>query len=165
MKQNKRIYDFKIEKYNKKIGYPWWRYSYSNSGATRILVAREHYWRCVCFLGYSETFASCRIWSLRKKNIVIIENFFSHNQNLYYTSCWGSFLWNPNVRKEAQPSNIEKLAKDREQKSLSPSGRNNGSQVHEISKWALRKQMSLKEPGKREIVSSKPMCCEWCEKK
>ena len=39
----------------------------------------------------------------------------------------------------------EKLAKDREQKPLSPSGKNNGSQIHEISKWALREQMSLKE--------------------
>ena len=51
----------------------------------------------------------------------------------------------------------KKLAKDREQKSLSPSGRNNGSQVHEISKWALRKQTGSKEPGKREITSSKPI--------
>ena len=51
----------------------------------------------------------------------------------------------------------KKLAKDREQKPLSPSGRNNGSQVHEISKWALRKQVGSKEPEKREIVSSKPM--------
>ena len=51
----------------------------------------------------------------------------------------------------------KKLAKDREQKPLSPSGRNNGSQVHEISKWVLRKQMCLKEPEKREVVSSKPM--------
>ena len=51
----------------------------------------------------------------------------------------------------------EKLAKDREQKPLSPSGRNNGSQVHEINKWVLRKQMGSKEPGKREIANSKPM--------
>lgn len=51
----------------------------------------------------------------------------------------------------------EKLAKDREQKPLSPSGKNNGSQIHEISKWALRKQVGSKEPGKREIASSKPM--------
>ena len=28
---------------------------------------------------------------------------------------------------------------------LSPSGRNNGLQAHEINKWALRRQMSLKE--------------------
>ena len=51
----------------------------------------------------------------------------------------------------------ETLAKDRERKPLSPSGKNNGSQVHEISKWALRKKMGSKEPGKREIVSSKSM--------
>ena len=51
----------------------------------------------------------------------------------------------------------EKLAKDREQKPLSPNGRNNGSQVHEISKWALRKQMGSKELRKREVASSKPM--------
>ena len=51
----------------------------------------------------------------------------------------------------------ETLAKDRERKPLSPSGKNNGSQVHEISKWALRKQMGSKEPGKREITNSKPM--------
>ena len=51
----------------------------------------------------------------------------------------------------------KKSAKDREQKSLSPSSRNNGSQVHEISKWALIKQMGSKEPGKREIANSKPM--------
>ena len=73
----------------------------------------------------------------------------------------GPFLRNPNVRKEAQLSNTEKLARDREQKKkikpLSPGSRNNGSQVHEISKWALRKQMGSKEPKKREIVSSKPM--------
>ena len=32
----------------------------------------------------------------------------------------------------------KKLAKDREQKPLSPSGRNNGSQVYEINKWAQK---------------------------
>ena len=47
--------------------------------------------------------------------------------------------------------------RQRTKKPLSLSGRNNGSHVHEISKWALRKQMGSKEPGKREIVSSKPM--------
>ena len=51
----------------------------------------------------------------------------------------------------------KKLAKDREQKPLSPSGRNNGSQVHEINKWVLRKQMGSKEPRKREMANSKPM--------
>ena len=47
--------------------------------------------------------------------------------------------------------------RQRTKKPLSPSGRNNGSQVHEISKWALRKQVGSKEPGEREIVSNKPM--------
>ena len=62
------------------------------------------------------------------------------------------------VRKPNPATQIkEKLAKDREQKPLSPNGRNNGSQVHEISKWALRKQMGSKEPRRREVVSSKPM--------
>ena len=42
-------------------------------------------------------------------------------------------------------------------KPLSPSGRNNGSQVHKINKWVLRKQMGSKEPEKREITNSKPM--------
>ena len=32
---------------------------------------------------------------------------------------------------------------------LSQSGRNNGLQAHEINKWALRRQMGLKEPRKR----------------
>ena len=45
----------------------------------------------------------------------------------------------------------------KKKKPLSPSGKNNGSEVHEISKWVLRKQMGSKKPRKREIVSSKPM--------
>ena len=36
--------------------------------------------------------------------------------------------------------------RQRTKKLLNPSGRNNGSQVHGISKWALRKQMSSKGP-------------------
>ena len=61
-------------------------------------------------------------------------------------------------RKPNPATQIEKkLAKDREQKPLSPNGRNNGSQIHEISKWALRKQMGSKELRKREIASSKLM--------
>ena len=32
----------------------------------------------------------------------------------------GLFLWNPNVRKETQLSNAEKLASDREQKTIKP---------------------------------------------
>jgi len=33
---------------------------------------------------------------------------------------------------------------------ISPSGRDNGSQAHEINKWILKREMGLKEPGKRE---------------
>ena len=56
-----------------------------------------------------------------------------------------------------QHREVGKRQRTKKKKPLSPSSRNNGSQVHEISKWALRKQMGSKEPGKREIVSSKPM--------
>ena len=59
----------------------------------------------------------------------------------------------PNIATQIE----KKSAKDREQKPLNPSGRNNRLQVHEISKWASRKQMGSKEPRKREIVNSKPM--------
>ena len=37
-------------------------------------------------------------------------------------------------------------------KSLDSSDRNNGSQAHEINKWALKRQVGLKKPGKREIA-------------
>ena len=37
-------------------------------------------------------------------------------------------------------------------KPLGPSNRNNGSQTHEVNKWALRRQMGLRKPGKREIA-------------
>ena len=37
-------------------------------------------------------------------------------------------------------------------KPLGPSGRNNGLQVHEINKWALKRQVDLKKSGKREIA-------------
>ena len=33
-----------------------------------------------------------------------------------------------------------------------PSGRNDGSQVHEIKKWALRRQIGLKKLKKKEIA-------------
>ena len=39
-------------------------------------------------------------------------------------------------------------------KPLSPSGWNNGSQGHEINKWALKRQVGLKKLGKREIAYS-----------
>ena len=38
-------------------------------------------------------------------------------------------------------------------KPLGPSGRNNGSQVQEINKWVLKRQVSLKKLGKKEIAS------------
>ena len=44
------------------------------------------------------------------------------------------------------------------EKPLSPSNRNNGSQTHKINKWALRKQMGLKELGEREVVNSWAVC-------
>ena len=40
------------------------------------------------------------------------------------------------------------------EKPLGPSDRNNGSQAHEINKWALKRQVGLKEPRKREIAYS-----------
>ena len=68
------------------------------------------------------------------------------------------FFVKPKCKKGSLTQQHREVCKrQRTKKPLSPSGRNNGSQVHEISKWALRKQMVLKEPGKREIVSSKLM--------
>ena len=37
-------------------------------------------------------------------------------------------------------------------KPLGSSGRNNRSQAHEISKWALKRQVGLKKLGKRETA-------------
>ena len=59
--------------------------------------------------------------------------------------CWCSF-W------EAQQHGQKRVSKWIE-KPLSPSGRNNGSYAHKINKWALSKQMDLKEPGEREIAN------------
>ena len=39
-------------------------------------------------------------------------------------------------------------------KPLGSSDKNNRSQAHEINKWALRRQMSLKKSEKREIAYS-----------
>ena len=44
------------------------------------------------------------------------------------------------------------------EKPLSPSGRYDGSQTHEINKWALRKQMVLKEPREREVANLWVVC-------
>ena len=64
----------------------------------------------------------------------------------------------PKCKKGSPTQQHRKVGKrQRTKKPLSSSSKNNGLQVHEISKWALRKQMGSKEPGKREIVSSKPM--------
>ena len=41
---------------------------------------------------------------------------------------------------------------------LGPSGRNNGSQAHEINKWVLRKQMGLEESGEREVANLWAVC-------
>ena len=98
--------------------------------------------------------------------------FYSHmdRKNAPYVQrakCWGSFCETRIKGRKPNPitQTEKKSAKDREQKPLSPSGRNNGSQVYEISKRALRKQMCSKEPEKREIANSKPMGSVWCEKK
>ena len=45
-----------------------------------------------------------------------------------------------------------------DRKPLSPNGRNNGSQAHEINKWALRKQMGLEEPGERKVANLWVVC-------
>ena len=37
-------------------------------------------------------------------------------------------------------------------KPLGPSSRNDGLQAHEINKWASKRQVGLKKPGKREIT-------------
>ena len=58
---------------------------------------------------------------------------------------------NPSRKKKDQRQGQQRIGKQMA-KSLGPSGRNNGSQAHEINKWALRRQMSLKKPGKREIA-------------
>ena len=64
----------------------------------------------------------------------------------------------PKCKKRSPTQQHREVGKrQRTKKTLSPSGKNKGSQVHSISEWALRKQMGLKELGKREIVSSKPM--------
>ena len=54
-------------------------------------------------------------------------------------------------RRKAQRQGQQRIGKQMA-KPLGPSGRNNGSQAHEINKWALKKQLGLKKPGKKEIV-------------
>ena len=51
---------------------------------------------------------------------------------------------NPSRKKKAQRQGQQRIDKQMV-KPLGPSGRNNGSQTHEINKWVLERQMSLKE--------------------
>ena len=58
---------------------------------------------------------------------------------------------NPSRKKKAQQQGQERVGKQ-VAKPLDPSGMNNGSQTHEINKWALESQVRLKELEKREIA-------------
>ena len=58
---------------------------------------------------------------------------------------------NPGRKKKVQRQGQQRIGKQIA-KPLGPSGRNNGSQAHEINKWALKRQVGLKESGKREIA-------------
>ena len=60
---------------------------------------------------------------------------------------------NPSRKKKAQRQGQQKIGKQMA-KPLGPSGRNNRSQAHEINKWALKRQVSLKKSRKREIAFS-----------
>ena len=70
----------------------------------------------------------------------------------------GLFFEKPKCKKGSPTQQHREVGKrQRTKKTLSPSGQNNESHVHKISKWVLRKQMGSKKLGKREIVSNKPM--------
>ena len=58
---------------------------------------------------------------------------------------------NPSRKKKAQRQGQQRIGKQMA-KPLSSSGRNNGSQAHEIKKWALKRQVGLKKLGKREMA-------------
>ena len=58
---------------------------------------------------------------------------------------------NPSRERKAQQQGQQRIGKQMA-RPLGPSGRNNGSQAHETNKWALRRQMGLKKPEKREIA-------------
>ena len=64
------------------------------------------------------------------------------------------------TNRKKKPNNMgrKELVSGQKKKLLSPNGRNNGLQAHEINKWALRKQMGLKKPGKREEVNPWTVC-------
>ena len=57
----------------------------------------------------------------------------------------------PSGRKKAQQQWQQRVGK-KVAKPSSPNSKNNGSHAHEINKWALRRQMGLKKPEKREIA-------------
>ena len=54
-------------------------------------------------------------------------------------------------RRKVQRQGQQRISKQMA-KLLGPSSRNNGSQAHEINKWALKRQVGLKKPEKREIA-------------
>ena len=54
-------------------------------------------------------------------------------------------------RRKAQQQGQQRIGKQMA-KPLGPSSKNNESQAHEITKWALKRQVSLKKPEKREIA-------------
>ena len=56
-------------------------------------------------------------------------------------------------RRKAQQQGQQRIGKQMA-KPLGSSGKNNGSQAHEINKWALKRQVSLKKLKKREIAYS-----------
>ena len=58
---------------------------------------------------------------------------------------------NPSRKKKAQRQGQQRIGKQIA-KPLGPSGRNNESQAHEINKWALKRQVGMKKPRKREIA-------------
>ena len=68
------------------------------------------------------------------------------------------FFVKPKCKKENPTLQHRKVGKrQRTKKPLTLSSMNNGSQVHEISKWVLREQTGSKWSEKKEIVSSKLM--------
>ena len=58
---------------------------------------------------------------------------------------------NPSRKKKAQRQGQQRIGKQMA-KQLGPSGRNNRSQTNEINIWALKRQVGLKKPEKREIA-------------
>ena len=59
---------------------------------------------------------------------------------------------NPGRKKKSPTTRAKRIGKQMV-KPLGQSGRNNGSQAHEINKWVLKRQVGLKKLGKREIAS------------